>query len=237
MTDSKSAATTAKYKLMTLNPGHFHAALVQKSMNDLVSPTVNVYAPDGFDLNEHLKRIESYNTRANNPTKWDTKVYKGNDSLEKMLSEKPGNVVVLAGNNQHKIEYIQKSVEAGLNVLSDKPMAIDEAGYEKAVSYTKGCYLGQEIIARIHWRGQPARQLRGLLIDASEPPAKGTELWAADGKKIGEITSSARSFALEQIIALGYVHRYYLTAGTIFTLKRDGAEQGTAVVTETPFVQ
>lgn len=128
-TESKAAAT-AKYKLMTLNPGHFHAALVQKSMNDLVSPTVNVYAPDGFDLNEHLKRIESYNTRADKPTKWDMKVYKGNDSLEKMLSEKPGNVVVLAGNNQHKIEYIKKSVDAGLNVLSDKPMAIDEAGYE-----------------------------------------------------------------------------------------------------------
>ncbi|MBL8207761.1 MAG: hypothetical protein JNM09_26240, partial [Blastocatellia bacterium] len=39
MTDSKPAATAAKYKLMTLDPGHFHAALVQKSMNDLVSPT------------------------------------------------------------------------------------------------------------------------------------------------------------------------------------------------------
>ncbi|MFN7930467.1 MAG: putative oxidoreductase C-terminal domain-containing protein [Blastocatellia bacterium] len=129
MTDTKPAAT-AKYKLMTLNPGHFHAALVQKSMNDLVSPTVNVYAPEGFELNSHLKLIEGYNTRASNPTKWDMKVYKGADSLEKMLSEKPGNVVVLAGNNQHKVEYIKKSVDAGLNVLSDKPMVIDEAGYE-----------------------------------------------------------------------------------------------------------
>lgn len=129
MNDSKPAAT-AKYKLMTLDPGHFHAALVQKSMNDLVSPTVHVYAPDGFDLNEHLKRIDGYNNRADKPTKWEEKVYKGNDYLAKMLAEKPGNVVVLAGNNQHKIEYIKKSVEAGLNVLSDKPMAIDEAGYE-----------------------------------------------------------------------------------------------------------
>jgi glycine cleavage system aminomethyltransferase T len=75
------------------------------------------------------------------------------------------------------------------------------------------------------------------LIDANEPPAKGTELWAADGKKIGEITSSVNSFALNRIIALGYVHRYYLTVGTSFTLKRDGAEQGTATIVETPFVQ
>lgn len=112
-----------------------------------------------------------------------------------------------------------------------------EAGYDKAVSYTKGCYLGQEIIARIHYRGQPARQLRGLLIEANEPPPKGTELWAADGKKIGEITSSIYSLALNRIIALGYVHRYYLAVGTTFTLKRDGAEQGTATIVETPFVQ
>ena len=108
-----------------------------------------------------------------------------------------------------------------------------EAGYDKAVSYTKGCYLGQEIIARIHYRGQPARQLRSLVIDATEPPSKGTELWAADGKKVGEITSSVNSFALHRIIALGYVHRYYLAVGTSFTLKRDGAEQGTATIVET----
>ena len=132
MTDSKTTpATNAKYSLLTLDPGHFHAALVQKSMNDLVSPTVHVYAPDGFDLNEHLKRIEGFNSRKENPTKWDTKVYKGTDSVEKMLSEKAGNVVVLAGNNQHKIDQIEKSVNAGLNVLADKPMAIDEAGYDK----------------------------------------------------------------------------------------------------------
>jgi tRNA-modifying protein YgfZ len=108
-----------------------------------------------------------------------------------------------------------------------------EAGYDKAVSYTKGCYLGQEIIARIHYRGQPARQLRRFVVDAAEPPGKGTELWAADGKKVGEITSSVNSFAANRIIALGYVHRYYLAVGTNFTLKRDGAEQGTATIIET----
>ncbi len=108
-----------------------------------------------------------------------------------------------------------------------------EAGYDKAISYTKGCYLGQEIIARIHYRGQPARQLRSFVVAAAEPPGKGTELWAADGKKVGEITSSANSFALHRIIALGYVHRYYLAVGTSFTLKRDGTEQGTATIIET----
>ena len=112
-----------------------------------------------------------------------------------------------------------------------------EAGLEKAVSYTKGCYLGQEVIARIHWRGQPAKQLRGLLVEAAQPPGPGTELHSAEGKKIGEITSSVRSWALDRVIALGYVHRYYLTPGTAFTLKSGGAEVGRATVAELPFVQ
>lgn len=127
---TNSPSTNAKFKLITLDPGHFHAALVQKTMNPDVSPTVHVYGPDGFDLNEHLKRIEGYNTRAENPTKWETKVYRGNDYLEKMLSEKSGNIVIIAGNNAHKTDYIKKSIDAGLNVLSDKPMCIDEKGYE-----------------------------------------------------------------------------------------------------------
>ncbi|MDP4291475.1 MAG: putative oxidoreductase C-terminal domain-containing protein [Bacteroidota bacterium] len=111
-------------KLMTLDPGHFHAALVQKNMYDQISPEVYVYAPAGNDLGEHLKKIEAYNTRADKPTAWKEKVYTGPDFFEKMLSEKPGNVVVLAGNNRIKTDYIKKSIEAGLNVLADKPMVI-----------------------------------------------------------------------------------------------------------------
>lgn len=111
-------------KLMTLDPGHFHAALVQKNMYSQVNPSVFVYAPKGADLNEHLKRIEGFNSRAENPTSWNEIVYSGRDYFEKMLSEKPGNVVVIAGNNRIKTEYIKKSVEAGLNVLADKPMVI-----------------------------------------------------------------------------------------------------------------
>jgi predicted dehydrogenase len=59
------------------------------------------------------------------------RVYTGADFLDKMLAEKKGNVVVLAGNNQKKTDYIKKSVDAGLNVLADKPMAIDAAGFDK----------------------------------------------------------------------------------------------------------
>ncbi len=118
-------------KIMTLDPGHFHAALVQKSMYDQIDPTVYVFAPDGFDLEEHLKRIEGYNTRAENPTSWKEVVYKGDDFFEKMISEKPGNLMITAGNNAKKTEYILKTVEAGINVLADKPMVISPEEFPK----------------------------------------------------------------------------------------------------------
>jgi predicted dehydrogenase len=127
-------------RLITLDPGHFHAALVQKKMYPQVSPAVHVYAPDGPDLKQHLDRIEAYNDRKEDPTSWDEIVYRGDDFLEKMLSEKAGNVVVLAGNNRKKAEYIQKSVDAGLNVLSDKPMIISPDDFpllEKAFATAK----------------------------------------------------------------------------------------------------
>jgi predicted dehydrogenase len=119
-----SMEKTYKVNLITVDPGHFHAALVQKIMYDQVSPDVHVYAPEGPDYKQHLDRIKSYNTRQVNPTSWNEIVYTGPDFFEKMIAEKAGNVVVLSGNNRKKAEYITKSVNAGLNVLADKPMII-----------------------------------------------------------------------------------------------------------------
>lgn len=116
--------------IMTLDPGHFHAALVQKISYKQVDPVVYVYAPEGPDAQDHLKRIEGFNTRANNPTNWNTKLYTGDDFLEKMIAEKPGNVMVTSGNNKKKTEYISKAINAGIHVLADKPMVIDAGDFE-----------------------------------------------------------------------------------------------------------
>ncbi len=113
-------------KIMTINPGHFHAALLQKNMYDQVSPQVYIYAPDGQDLDEHINRISEFNNREKNPTNWETKIYTGDDFLQKLIEDKPGNVLVTAGNNQKKTEYILAAVDSGINVLADKPMAIDK---------------------------------------------------------------------------------------------------------------
>jgi predicted dehydrogenase len=125
-----AAPDTNTVRLITLDPGHFHAGLVQKFMYPQVSPVVHVYAPEGPDVQEQLTRIEGFNTRSNDPTHWEEKVYTGPDFLERMISEKAGNVVVLAGNNARKTEYIDRAVSAGFNVLADKPMAITPADFD-----------------------------------------------------------------------------------------------------------
>jgi predicted dehydrogenase len=131
--ETKTMFTGAKgeVKIMTLDPGHFHAALVQKSMYDQVDPIVHVYAPEGADVEDHLNRINGFNTRAENPTSWEEVVYKGGDFFEKMLADKPGNVMVVSGNNAKKTEYILKTIEAGINVLADKPMVITPDEFPK----------------------------------------------------------------------------------------------------------
>ena len=130
MTTCVSRPAPQEVVLLTLDPGHFHAALVQKTQYPQVSRDVYVYAPAGDDLESHLSKIEAYNHRPDNPTDWNEIVYRGDDYLEKMLAEKKGNVMVTAGNNAKKTEYIKRTLDAGINVLADKPMAIDADHFE-----------------------------------------------------------------------------------------------------------
>ena len=124
-----AAAPAEPVRLITLDPGHFHAALVQKSMPAGVDPVVHVYAPAGPDLDRHLAMIEGFNHRAEQPTQWQMKVHTGTDFLAELLRERPGNVVVISGNNAKKSRYILECLKAGLNVLADKPMAITPADF------------------------------------------------------------------------------------------------------------
>ncbi len=121
-------------------------------------------------------------------------------------------------------------VEQGIPLYGkdmDETTIVPELGIENLISYQKGCYIGQEIIARIHFRGHIAKQLTGLILsvpsadgsDLSVPPASAgglisQELKSADGKNAGKITSACFSPKLEKTIALGFVRYDYLAEGT-----------------------
>jgi predicted dehydrogenase len=122
-------ARAADVRLMTLDPGHFHAGLIQKEMYPGVDETVHVYAPLGPDLLAHLGRVTAFNGRAEKPTSWRLEVHAGPDFLERMLREKPGNAVVLSGRNRGKMDRIAACVGAGLNVLADKPWLVEAADF------------------------------------------------------------------------------------------------------------
>jgi len=112
----------------------------------------------------------------------------------------------------------------------DESNVVLEANLDDAISYTKGCYLGQEIIIRIKHRGHVAKKLTGLKFD--KPVESGATITADDGKEIGRVTSATYSPKLESPIALGYVRYEYLNPGTPV---KAGDISGT--VAELPFVR
>lgn len=112
-------------------------------------------------------------------------------------------------------------VEAGVprygQDMEEKTIPL-EAGLDRAIHYKKGCYIGQEVIARATFRGHMNRRLVTLKLDATVPPM--TELRAAD-KKVGWVTSVVRS-PRQGLLALGYLHRDLLTVGTQVALATGG---------------
>ena len=106
-----------------------------------------------------------------------------------------------------------------------------ETGLEEAVSYTKGCYLGQEVVARIHYRGGVQKMLRGLVFAGERAPEPGAAL-LVDGREAGTIGSVVRSPGLDRMVGLAILHRRAAAAGT----RLEVAGGGTAEVRELPLV-
>jgi len=129
-------------------------------------------------------------------------------------------------------------IEAGyplFGVDMDDDIIPLEAGIEpRAISFTKGCYVGQEVIIRVLHRGhgRVARRLVGLRLQDDQSPARGTRVHAG-GKDAGFITSVARSPRFGTI-ALGYVHRDFVAPGTDVEIE-SGNERTTATVSALPF--
>jgi aminomethyltransferase len=95
---------------------------------------------------------------------------------------------------------------------------------EQAVSYTKGCYLGQEVVARIHYRGRANRLLRGLVFDLEEPPAAATALLHED-RPAGRVGTAVVSPALGAVVGLAVLHRRAAEAGTVLAVEGGGTAE------------
>lgn len=129
-------------------------------------------------------------------------------------------------------------LEAGVpryGIDMDDANVVTETNLDDAVSYTKGCYVGQEIIARIKYRGHVAKKLSGLMFEGGRNVNSGAIINSVDGKEIGRITSVTYSPKLGRTIALGYLKYDYLTPGT--KVKVVGGEGDvSAEVVDLPFV-
>jgi predicted dehydrogenase len=115
------------HTLLFLNPGHFHAALVLRERHPRLSDDIYVYSRPGPEVDRFLEIVESFNNREIDPTRWRINVYRGDDSRDKLLEQKMGDIAVLAGRNDTKMEDIDTLSRAGLAILADKPWVTTEA--------------------------------------------------------------------------------------------------------------
>lgn len=129
-------------------------------------------------------------------------------------------------------------IEAGVpryGIDMDETNVVSEAGLDDAISYTKGCYVGQEIIARIKYRGHVAKKLSGIKFGKAVKVEAGAAIKSVDDKEIGRLTSSTYSPHLGHTIALGFVKYDYLTPETTVRVTSERGELE-ARVTVLPFV-
>ena len=207
----------------------------EKVFNNLFRFT---YAGDFFveDLSEGLKYFELFNSP---PYEGAVAAFRGRGgSLGVFIDGVP------EGGQIDDATYEVLRIESGIPLYGtdmDETTIVPELGLDGLISYNKGCYIGQEIIARIHFRGHVAKRLTGLVL--SEPPASAggqiadevvrvpIELTAPEGKPAGRITSLTFSPKLDKTIALAYVRYDYLAEGTLLM-----AGDGSATVKELPFI-
>lgn len=135
--------------------------------------------------------------------------------------------------------YETLRIESGIplyGVDMDETTIVPEIGIDDMISYNKGCYIGQEIIARIYFRGHVAKRLTGIISGAETRPVgsvlqTGDELTTPDGKNAGRITSVTFSPKLDKQIALAFVRYDYLAEGTELI-----ANDNSVTVKDLPFV-
>jgi len=189
---------------------HFEVAIVPWQQGQVTVIRASQTGADGFDLfvaaNQAAALWEALTAAGARPV--------GFDAVEILRIE--------AGQPRYRIDMDESNV-------------VTETNLDEAISYTKGCYIGQEIVARIKYRGHVAKKLTGILFSRGVKIQSGPSIRSLDDKEIGRITSATLSPHLGRTVALGYVKYDYLAAGTEVKVVA-GERELYAEVVELPFV-
>src|SRR5256886_3588934 len=138
------------HTLLFLDPGHFHAALTLRVPQARAADELFVYAHEGAELRDFLALVERFNRRAPNPTRWRPVVTTADDPLGRLVAERRGDVVVLAGRNGGKARTMRRLHEAGFHVLADKPWLVEPADLDPLRVSPGGWPLSAEIMTGRH---------------------------------------------------------------------------------------
>ena len=128
----------------------------------------------------------------------------GVPAVELVDADPPGGAASIDEAELERLRILARTPRLGRE-LDDRVLPAEAGLEQRAISFTKGCYPGQEPVARLHFRGHPNRGLRVVVLDDGELPAYDAEL-VHDGKAVGRITSAARD-AERGMVALAYVRR------------------------------
>jgi len=149
------------HTLLFLDPGHFHAALTLRVPQARAADDVFVYAREGRELQDFLALVDRFNGRSADPTRWRPIVTMCDDPLARLVGERRGDVVVLAGKNGGKARTIRRLHDAGFHVLADKPWLVEPADLEPVRASLAGWPLAAEIMTGRH--DLPARLVKKLV--------------------------------------------------------------------------
>jgi folate-binding protein YgfZ len=128
----------------------------------------------------------------------------GVPAVELVDAEPPGEATPVEESELERLRILARTPRLGRE-LDDRVMPAEAGLEERAISFTKGCYPGQEPVARLHYRGHPNRGLRVLALDGGELPAYDAEL-SLDGKVVGRVTSASTD-PEHGVVALAYIRR------------------------------
>jgi predicted dehydrogenase len=138
------------HTLLFLDPGHFHAALTLRVSQARAADEIVVYAREGAELRDFLTLVERFNQRPKDSTRWRPVVTMSEDPLGRLIDERRGDVVVLAGRNGGKARTMRRLHDAGFHVLADKPWLVEPADLEHVRASLTGWPLAAEIMTGRH---------------------------------------------------------------------------------------